>query len=376
MDIPVNLWKDEENLAEASASIRRLRVVLLTADSSRMLIALREGLCNVVALVTPEEYRPGRPAPSAARRLLRHVRRAFQPLSPLESVAAELRVPVLRAWRTDEPGVLRRLEALRPDVLVVAGYPEIFGPRLLALPRLGALNVHASLLPRYRGPQPVAQALLRGEPFTGVTVHYLDAGVDTGDIVAQDVVPILETDTVYTLAARIFELGSRVLLDVLERLAQGRLQRRKQDARRASYFRRLGPEAGRVDWTQGAEPIARLLRLSPWLEVYTLLGRRKMVLLGGRVEQPSGPSPAGQPLPGGFVPGQILYRNGRELSVLCGTGRILLTDWRVQGLWPLRRRASRKLRSGTVLGSHRGERSERPRGARADSRFPRPPGPG
>jgi methionyl-tRNA formyltransferase len=351
VSLPEGLWRDTQDLAASSKERRRLRLILLTADSSRILLQLHEEACSVVAVVTPEQYLPGRPQRiGLARRLLHAARQAFRPPTALESVAAELRVPVLRAWRLDEPGILRRLARLEPDVFVVAGYPEILSPKVLSLPRHGCLNVHASLLPRYRGPQPIAQALLHGEPYTGVTVHLMNERIDEGDILAQDVVPILPSDTVYTLAARIFELGGRLLLDVLERLALGRLERVRQDSTRATYFRRLGPDAGRIDWTQGALRIHNLMRLSPWLEVWTRLGRRKLVILGGRPEA-AGDLRARQEWPSPEQrPGEILHRQGKQIVVLCGdVGRIVLEDWRLTGPWPLRAWASRKLRPGTVL---------------------------
>jgi methionyl-tRNA formyltransferase len=352
MSLPSGLWSDEQSVSGRSTARRRLRLVLFTADSSRMLLALNEELCWVVGVVTPAEYRPGRPRDAPwGLRLLHGLRRTFAAPTALESVAAELHVPLLRAWRLDMPEFLARLRRLEPDVFVVAGYPEIFAPSVLAIPRHGCINVHASLLPRYRGPQPVAQALLHGEPYTGVTVHMMNERVDAGDILAQDVVPILDSDTVYTLAARLFELGGRLLVDVLERLALGTLQRRPQEARRATRHRRLGPKAGRIDWTRPALEIERLARLSPWLEVYTRLGRHKLIVLAARRrgEAPAVQAPEGS-RPEERKPGQILLREGRGLIVMCGDGgRIAITEWKLAGRWPRRLWARRRLRAGSVL---------------------------
>ena len=375
MSLPRGLWKETECLSETSSERRRLRLVLFTADSSRILLKLHDELCWVVAVVTPEEFRPGSPrAVSLAHRLYRRIRRAFTTETPLESVAAELRVPLIHAWTLADPALLGRLRRLDVDVIVVAGYPEIFPDELLSLPRFGCVNVHASLLPRYRGPQPIAQALLHGEAYTGVTVHRMERRVDAGDILAQDVVPILESDTVYTLAARIFELGGRILVDVLERLALGKLEPRAQAGGRATTFKRLPPDAGRVDWSQRALDIGRLLRLTPWLQVYTYVGTSKIVLRGGKATEsaPTGGQPARLP-PENWRPGMILARQGSRLEVLAGDGgRVVIPAAIPASRWPGRLWAGRKLRPGIVLdpnwasdGSGRDRRERNPTPFRA-----------
>lgn len=349
-ELPGKLWSDEQGIDRASSERRRLRLVLFTADSSRVLLALHENDCTVACVVSPARYRPaGTPPPSRLSRDLWNLRRRFAEPSVLEALAAELFIPHVPVWSLEDPQLRRQLTELQPDLFVVVGYPEIFPDELLAIPRLGCVNVHASLLPRYRGPQPIAQVLLRSEPYTGVTLHVMERKVDAGDILAQDVIPILETDTVYTLAGRIFELGSRILVDVLERFATGRVERRPQDQKRASYYRRLGPDAGRIDWSQSARRVHGLLRLADWMQVYTMHGKHRLVVRAGRLE-PEPEEGAGPPPPG-YQPGQIVYRKGRSLIVLCGEGRVVLNDYRVAGPWLGRRRARWRLRPGTVLGA-------------------------
>lgn len=362
------LWHDEQSVAESSNERRRLRTVLFTADSSRTLLALCEGLCTVVGVVVPAD--PSAPVPSQHstwRRLKFEFFRSFEAPTALESVASELRVPLVRTWRLDDPKLLTLLERLEPDVFVVAGYPEIFRESLLKLPKHGCINVHASLLPRYRGPQPIAQALLHGEPFTGVTLHLMDAKIDTGPILAQDIVPILQTDTVYSLAARIFELGGRILLDVLEKLALGSLRPRAQDSRRASYFRRLAPDAGQVDWSQPAARIRNLTRLSPWLQVYSKVGKARLVLKACRPRDSGSGQETTDP---STSPGQIVARIGKSLVVQTGSGQLVVEDYALEGSRLSRFRARGKLRVGAVLGGNPGPVKE-PREATSGS--PRSP---
>ncbi len=250
------------------------------------------------------------------------------------------------------------LRSLRPDLFIVAGFPEIFGPKLLRIPRLGCLNIHGSLLPQYRGPQPTAQVLLRGEPFTGVTIHFIDEGIDSGDIVLQDVVPILENDTVYSLANRQYSLGVEMLIDALERLATGRLQRRPQDEKRASYYGRLGPADGVIDWSKPAAEIKNLVRLHPWLTPTTSFQGRTIFV--SRVVEDATQTYAGRTgelegdgIPRGLPqPGQILFRQNKKPVIACGDGRLRLEEYSVKSRNPfVRRRVRRRLRPPERLGS-------------------------
>ncbi len=198
---------------------------------------------------------------------------------------------------------LAYLAELAPDLIVTAAYGKIFRPRLLALPRLGCLNLHPSLLPRYRGLSPIAWAILRGDDVTGVTVYRMEAGVDTGPILLQRAEPIRPGDTAHTLGERLGHLGADLLCEAIHGLAGGQLPARPQDEATASYAPRLEREHGRLDWRLPATQIERLVRaLDPWPGTFCYLGgARVKVLAVEACDEVARPEP----------PGTLLRAGGR-----------------------------------------------------------------
>lgn len=208
--------------------------------------ALVEEGYDVVAVYTQPDKRAGR-----GQRLT---------FSPVKEVALSLGLEVVQPESLKNAGVVRHLSSYAPEVIVIAAFGKILPAEVLALPRFGCVNVHPSLLPRYRGPSPVAAAILNGDETTGVTIMLLDEGVDSGPILSQQEVPILEDDTTGSLSARLAEVGARLLIETLPLWIKGKIVPKSQDESQASYSGLVGKEAGRVDWQLPAVEIWRRVR--------------------------------------------------------------------------------------------------------------------
>jgi methionyl-tRNA formyltransferase len=245
--------------------------------------------------------------------------RALAP-PPLKPVAEARGVPVLQPRRVREPGVVETLRDLAPDVQIVVAYGQILPRAVIDIPRRGTINVHASLLPLYRGAAPIQWAIVRGETETGVTTMLIDEGLDTGPTLLSSATPIGAGETAAGLEARLARLGGEVLLATLERLAAGSLEPVPQEAGRATLAPIIGKEEGRLDWGMDAVAIERRVRgFHPWPGTTTTLGGRALKVLEARLEDGGAHAEAGTIValrPDGFV-------------VACGNGSALLVT-RVQ----------------------------------------------
>ncbi len=261
---------------------------------------------------------------------------------PVKQVAADRGVPVLQPARARDPQFVAELSALRPDVAVVVAYGKILPQAVLDVPGHGCLNVHASLLPRYRGAAPIQWALIRGEQETGVTIMKLDAGMDTGPMLLWQKVKIADDDTAGTLAARLAGLGAELLLVALARLKAGALKETRQDDSQATLAPMLKKEIGNLDWTQPAAAVRNLVRgVDPWPGAQTYLDGEVLKVWGARLAEGRG------------TPGEVLGIEPRGLVVACGEAALSLAELQLPG----RRRvpaaafvAGRPLPPGTRLG--------------------------
>lgn len=192
---------------------------------------------------------------------------------PMIALATEHGVPILQPQSINTPQAVAALQQWQPDFLIVAAYGQILAPEVLAIPSHGAINVHASLLPRHRGAAPVAYAILHGDEQTGVTLIRMTSQLDAGDILAQEAVPIRPDDTAGTLEARLAELGARMTVDLLRRLAVGQVPPAlPQDHTRATRAPRLRKESGLIDWSRSPQYLERFVRaMQPWPTAYTFL---------------------------------------------------------------------------------------------------------
>ena len=200
--------------------------------------------------------------------------------SAIKEFGLQLGVPVLQpvTWRRAE--ALANVARLGPDLLVVAAYGKILPAQLLELASLGGLNIHPSLLPCYRGPSPVASAILAGERVTGVTVMVMDEGMDTGPILDQTTEPIRDADSVTSLTYRLFEIGARRLVGALDLWASKKISAWPQEEARATYTQPFRKDDGEMDVHLSAEALHRMVRaLNPWPGVYTWWDGRRLKIL-------------------------------------------------------------------------------------------------
>jgi methionyl-tRNA formyltransferase len=235
--------------------------------------------------------------------------------SPVKQIALAHALPIAQPEKLKNNQEFRsQLEAIRPEAIVVVAYGRIIPPWMMALPPLGNINVHASLLPRYRGAAPIQWAIARGETVTGVTTMRIDEGLDTGDMLLQQEVPIAPEDTAETLAPRLAELGAPLLLETLRGLKRGTIQPRPQDPAAATLAPLLRKEDGLIDFSRSAgEIVSRLRGFTPWPGAYTSFRGKTLHLWEAR------PVPR---LSGSLPPGQLLVQ-GAGLYAGCGQNTAL-----------------------------------------------------
>lgn len=222
---------------------------------------------------------------------------------------------VLQPSSLRETDVLARIAAARPDAMVVAAYGLIVPPAMLELPRLGAFNIHASLLPRWRGAAPVQRALLAGDAETGITIMRMDAGLDTGPIVAQSRIPISKDDDAQSLHDHLAVLGARMIVDALERARDGSLRPEPQPAEGATYARKLEKGEARLDWRSPAVKLERQIRaLRPSPGAFALQESAPLKVWRAEVR------------PGDGEPGTVLRVDAKGILVACGENALLLTE--------------------------------------------------
>lgn len=190
--------------------------------------------------------------------------------SPVKLLAQRARISLLQPLKMKDPEFIQALAGWKPDLIAVAAFGRILPPAILSLPPLGCINVHGSLLPKYRGAGPIQWAIIKGERETGITTMLMDEGMDTGTMLLQEAIPITPDDTAGTLSPRLAELGGRLLVETITRLKAGTLVPQPQDASRATLAPLLNKEDGVIDWTLPAAVLVNRVRgLSPWPGAHT-----------------------------------------------------------------------------------------------------------
>lgn len=229
--------------------------------------------------------------------------RDLKPSSPpVKLVAQRLGLPVQQPVKISEPAAIDALRAVRPDLFVVVAYGQILPKSVLEVPSRGCVNVHASLLPRWRGAAPIQYAILHGDRETGVTTMYMDEHMDTGDTILQRAQLIHADDTSATLHDRLAKLGAEVLTETIALIANGNPPRAKQDETQATYAKKLTKEVGRIDWKRPAVEIERQIRaFNPWPSAYTHCGDLLLKIWKAEVDLNAGAGKHGELLPGLIV---------------------------------------------------------------------------
>ena len=264
--------------------------------------------------------------------------RALHPApSPVKEAALRGQLAVLQPERARDGKFIEELRGLQPDLIVVAAYGQILPQAILDLPRYGCVNVHASLLPKYRGAAPIQWAILDGEAETGITIMKMDAGLDTGAMLARQTTPIHAEDNFQTLHDRLAQLGATLLVPTIKDFVAGKITPEPQPAEGVSYARKLTKEDGRLDWSQPARALRNRIRaFTPWPGAFTYLpGVPQPLLLKiweAEIAEESG------------APGQILQIGKSGITVACGEKSLRILQ--------LQREGGRRMAAGEFITGH------------------------
>ncbi len=242
--------------------------------------------------------------------------------SPVKEVALKEGVEILQPEKIkNNQDFINRLKEISPDVIVVVAYGKILPEEILKLPKYGCINVHASLLPKYRGAAPINWAIINGEKETGITTMLMDKGLDTGDILLKKSIPILEEDDAETLHDKLSLLGAEVLIETLRRLKEGTLIPVKQDESQASYAPMLDKKMGHIDWNKSAEEIQNFIRgMKPWPGCYTFYGDTMLKIWKVQIVAYDGKEQSG-----------TVLKSKEELIVKCGRDALKIAEIQQQG---------------------------------------------
>jgi methionyl-tRNA formyltransferase len=252
---------------------------------------------------------------------------------PIKKAIAGTTMPILQPARIKDRQAIDEIGALKPEAVIVMAYGQILPRDLLEIPSAACLNLHASLLPRWRGAAPIQAAIAAGDRETGITVMYVAEGLDTGDILLRRKIDISPTDTGGSLHNRLAQIAPNALFDALRMLAKGIAPRIPQDNTLATYAPKLTRDDGRIDWSESAEVIERKIRaFNPWPGAFMKLGRRNLKIFSASIADLSG------------EPGEIL-RSEKELVIAAGNGAVSLGEVQLEG--------KRQMRAAEFLRGHR-----------------------
>ena len=305
--------------------------------------ALAAGPHRIAAVYT----RPDRPA-GRGRRLAG---------SAVKAAAAELGLPVEQPESLCTRAARERLAGYRPDLVVTAAYGLILPPEVLDVPAAGCVNVHASLLPRWRGAAPVQHALLAGDAETGATIMQMDAGVDTGGVLLARACPVRPDDTTRSLTERLARVGAEALGEAMAGIAAGRLAPRPQDPASATLAPRIRKADALLDWSRGARDLERMVRaFDPWPVAFTCAGGEPLRILRAEadVDTDADPETAAGRSPRPPPPGTVLRAAAGGLEVQTGAGRLRVLRVQRAGKRPMDARAllnGRSIAPGQRLGN-------------------------
>ncbi len=270
--------------------------------------------------------------------------RGLEVITPPTKVLTEKHsIPVLQPQKIKTEEFFTELKKFNPDLICVTAYGKILPKNILDLPLYGCINVHASLLPKYRGAAPINWAIIRGEKVTGITTMKMDEGMDTGDMLLRREMPIDDEDTGETLSEKLSNIGAKVLIETIRLLKEGRLKPIPQDHSQATYAPMLKKEDGNIDWKKSAEEIRNLIRGAlPWPGAYTSLEGKLLKIYKARVSEGRGRS------------AEVIKSNSGTLRVATGMGVIDLLEIQIEGGKKLDIESflrGRIIKEGTILAS-------------------------
>jgi len=239
---------------------------------------------------------------------------------PVKELALRHHIPVFQPQKLRAPEVVEELRVLAPDLIVVVAFGQILPQSVLKIPRYGCINVHASLLPKYRGAAPINQAIIDGETETGITTMLMDVGLDTGPMLLKRSLAIGPDESAGELHDRLCLLGGETMVATLQQLLRGELHPQRQDDSHTCYASMLKKEDGRINWSQSAQQIHNRIRgLAPWPGAYTELHGESLKLFLSRVEAGAG------------EPGTILVPAADSVRIACGSGVLAVRELQLPG---------------------------------------------
>jgi methionyl-tRNA formyltransferase len=243
-------------------------------------------------------------------------------VSPIKQYALDSNLPLLQPATVNDPEFIESLKKNRPDIIIVVAFGQIMSETFLKIPKQFCINLHSSLLPKYRGAAPIHRAILNGDTKSGVTTMIMDKGMDTGDILLMQETPIHETDNAQTLHDTLSELGGALVLETLKRLEENTLLPVPQDHGQATYAAKLKKEEGLIKWGQSATTLSNQVRgLTPWPGTFTLLNKKRLRILKVQVAE-------GVP---DDTPGKIARVTDMGIEVGTGQGRLVITELQPEG---------------------------------------------
>lgn len=240
--------------------------------------------------------------------------------TPVKEYALSHGIMVMQPETLKNNAILPLLEELQPELIAVVAYGKLLPEYVLNFPKYRCVNIHASLLPRFRGAAPIQRAVMAGDRVSGVTAMYMEKGLDTGDMIMKAEMPITEDMTAGELHDALAALGGRVLIETVERFERGDFSAEKQDDSLACYAHMLTKAEGEIDWSLSAEEIHNRVRgLNPWPAAFSFLNGKRFVIDFARVAEGSG------------RPGSVLSADENGLKVACGSGAVLIESVKFEG---------------------------------------------
>lgn len=241
---------------------------------------------------------------------------------PVKECALEHGIEVYQPKRVRTPESIAFLQQYQPDMIVVAAFGQILTKEILDMPQYGCINVHASLLPKYRGAAPIQWAVINGDEYSGVTIMRMDVGIDTGDMIAKEEVRLAEDETGGSLFDRLADTGAKLCVRTMEQIANGTAVYTPQKEEEASHVSMITKEFGRIDWNQPAAVIERLIRgLNPWPSAYTHLNGKSFKIWRASILAESSQN----------APGTVVKVTKKELWVQTGEGILSLLEVQLEG---------------------------------------------
>lgn len=242
--------------------------------------------------------------------------------TPVKKTALERNIKVYQPQKVKDEEFVQILKEINPDVIVVVAFGQILPPVILDMPKYGCINVHASLLPKYRGAAPIQWVIIDGEKETGITTMKMDKGLDTGDMLLKTVVPIDEKETGGSLHDKLAGMGGTLIVETLKGIEEGNIIPEKQDGTKSNYAKMLDKKLGKIDFSKPAEEIERLIRgLNPWPSAYTSLNGKTLKIWDADVRNEKTDMPYGM----------ITEVTNDEISVSTGDGLLIIRELQLEG---------------------------------------------